>query len=141
MLNSHKFGVPDQVCTLHAKTLNNTKYYIMTALGTSTTLYSSTKARKICGQRQGAGSLVTSWTLISIPLMATLEKSSKGCKTISPNRKNKWTKNIVHFVDDKRLYANNWKVNKQALIKKQLEHTANNWNELITTTRGEPELT
>ena len=50
MLNSRKFGVPDQVCTLHARTLNNTKYYIKTALGTSTKSYKSTEESKIYGQ-------------------------------------------------------------------------------------------
>ena len=41
----------------------------------------------------------------------------------------------------KKLYANNWKVNKSTLIKKQLEHAANNWNELLTTTGDGLELT
>ena len=44
-------------------------------------------------------------------------------------------------MDDKRLYANNWKVNKPALINKQLEHATDNWNELPTTTGGGLELT
>ena len=45
-------------------------------------------------------------------------------------------KNIIAFVDDKRLYANNWKVNKPKSINEQLEKAANNWNELLTTTEG-----
>jgi len=87
MLNSRKFGVPDQVCTLHARTLKNTKYYIKTALGTSTKSYQSTKESKIYGQGQGAGSSGSSWTFISVPMMTTLEKSSLGCKIVSPNKK------------------------------------------------------
>ena len=43
MINSRKFGVPDQVCTLHSKILNNAKCYIKRALGSSTTSYSSTE--------------------------------------------------------------------------------------------------
>ena len=50
MLNSRKIGVPDQICTLQAKTLNSTKYYIKTALGTSKTSYTSTEESKIYGQ-------------------------------------------------------------------------------------------
>ena len=87
MLNSRKFGVPDQVCTLHARTLENTKYFIKPALGTSTKSYQSTKDSKIYGQGQGAGSSGSSWTFISVPMMTTLEKSSLGCKIISPNKK------------------------------------------------------
>ena len=45
------------------------------------------------------------------------------------------------FVDDKRLYANNWTVNKPKLINAQLEKAANDWNELLTTTGGGLELT
>ena len=56
-------------------------------------------------------------------------------------QKIKLKKYIIAFVDDKRLYANNWKVNKPKLINAQLEHAANNWNELLTTTGGELELT
>ena len=87
MLNSRKFGVPDQVYNLHAKTLTNTKYYIKTALGTSTTSCTSTEESKIYGQGQGIGSSGTSWTFISVLLTTTLEKSSIGCKIISPNKK------------------------------------------------------
>ena len=75
MLNSRKFGVPDQICTLYAKTLNHTKYYIKTALSTSTISYTSTEERKIYGQGQGAGPSGTSWKFISVPLMITLDKS------------------------------------------------------------------
>ena len=35
-------------------------------------------------------------------------------------------KNIIAFVEDKRLYANNWKVNKPKIINEQLEQVANN---------------
>ena len=90
ILNSRKFDVPDQVCTLHARTLNNTKYYIKTALGTSTKSYQSTEESKIYGQGQGSGSSGTSWAFISVPMTTTLEKiekSSLGCKIISPNKK------------------------------------------------------
>ena len=74
MLNSRKIGVLDQICTLQAKTLNSTKYYIKTALGTSKTSYTSTDDSKTYGQGQGAGSSGTSWAFISVPLMTTLEK-------------------------------------------------------------------
>ena len=50
-------------------------------------------------------------------------------------------KNIIAFVDDKRLYANNWTVNKPKLINAQLEQFANDWNELLITTGGGLELT
>ena len=50
-------------------------------------------------------------------------------------------KNVIAFVDDKRLHANNWKANKPKIINEQLEQTANNWNELLTTTGGGLELT
>ena len=80
MLNSRKFGVPYQVCTLHVKTLNNTKYYIKTALDTSKTSYKSTEDSTIYGQGQGAGSSGTSWTFISVPPMTTLEKGTLGVR-------------------------------------------------------------
>ena len=87
ILNSCKSGVPDQVCTLHTITLNNIKYHIKIALGTTTKFYKSTEESKIYGQWQGAGSSGTSWTFISVPMMTTLQKSSIGFKIISPNKK------------------------------------------------------
>ena len=53
MLNSRNFGVPDQVCTLYVKTLNNTKYYIKTALRTSKTSYTSTEENKYMVKGKG----------------------------------------------------------------------------------------
>ena len=135
MINSRKFGVPDQVCTLHARTLNNTKSYIQTALGTSTKYYTSTEEGKIYDQGQGVVSSGTSWKFISVPMMTTLEKINIGCNIISPK------KNIIAFVDDKILYANNGKVNRPKLINAQLEQAANNCNELLTTISGGLELT
>lgn len=40
------------------------------------------------------------------------------------------------FLDDKRMYADNWRVNKPKLINKQLEHTSNKGNTFLTTTGG-----
>ena len=90
IINSRKFGVPDQVCTLHARTLNNTKYFIKTALGTSPQSYTSTAESKIYGQGQGTGSSCTSWTFISVPMITTMGKSNIGCKIVSPNKKHRW---------------------------------------------------
>ena len=87
ILNSRKFGVPDQVCTLLARTLKNTKSYIETVLGTSTKYYTSTEEGKIYGQGQGAGPSGTSWKFISVPMMTTLEKINIGCNIISPKKK------------------------------------------------------
>ena len=77
MLNSRMFGVPDQVCTLYAKTLNNTNYYINTSLGTSTTSYSYTNESKLYGQGQVTGSSGNSYTFIRVPLMTTLKKQQR----------------------------------------------------------------
>ena len=76
MLNNRNFGVPDQVCTLHTKSLKNRKYYIKTALGTAKTAYFSNNKCKLYGSGQGSGSSGTHWLFVSIYLMKTLEKSS-----------------------------------------------------------------
>lgn len=54
--------------------------------------------------------------------MKTLEKSSNRGKIISPNTKVKLKNHLVGVVDDKRMYLNNWNVNKHVMINKYVEH-------------------
>ena len=86
ILNSKKFGDPDQASTLLVKALHNTKYYIKTTLGTVKTAYFANKIYQLYGTEQGAGSSEPHWFFISASSMKILEKGSKWCKIISPKK-------------------------------------------------------
>ena len=60
------------------------------------------------GIGQGAESSGTNWVYIIVVIMSTLDKHEKGCTIVSPDKKIKWEKVIIGFVDDKRHYANDW---------------------------------
>ena len=124
MLNSRKFGVLDQVCTLHAKTLNHTKYYIKTALSTSTISYKSTEERKIYGQGQGAGLSGTSWTFISVPLMITLDKS---CIEKIYNCFCRWQNILCKQFESKQTKFNQWTTRKCSKQLKWTTHHHRRW--------------
>ena len=106
MLSSRKFEVSDMIYQMHSTTLRNTEYRVWTALGTSTNHYKYSELDPIHGSGQDAGSLGRTWFYTSAPIMSTLDKHEEGCKIFSPDKKIKWKKVIIGFVDDKRQYAN-----------------------------------
>ena len=91
--------------------LRNTEYRAQTSLDTSTNHYKHSESDSIYGNGQGAGSLGTNWVYISVLIMSTLYKHEEGCTIVSPDKKIKWEKVIIGFVDDKRQYANDWQNN------------------------------
>ena len=102
MLNSRKYEVPDQVCTLLSATLHQTKYHVKTALGISDRSYSSTPDYHHYGLGQCSVCARTTWLFESTPMMETVGKTCKGFDITSPDYCLSYTIHIVGLVDDKR---------------------------------------
>ena len=107
MLISQKFDVPDKICQIHSATLRNTEYRVQRVLGTSTNHYKHSELDPMHGNDQGAGSSGTNWVYISVPIKSTLNKHEEGCTIVSPDKKIKWERVIIGFVDNTRQCANN----------------------------------
>ena len=65
--------------------------------------------------------------------MKFIEKKCEGCQMNSPNKKIKWIKYIMGFVDDKRQYANDWNNSNLTNALKKLHHAAQIWEYLLFT--------
>ena len=140
MLSSRKFEVPDQICKIHSATLSNTEYRAQTALGTSTNHYKHSESYPIHGNGQSAGSSGTNWVCISVPIMSTLDKHEEGCTMVSPDKKIKWEKVSIGFVDDKRQYANDWQNNSLLTASNKLR-SPQSWEHLLFTSGDKLKLT
>ena len=126
---------------MYSATLRNTEYRVQTALGTSTNHYKHSDSYSIHGNGQGAKFLGTNWVYISVPIMSTLDKHEEDCTIVSPDKKIKWEKVIIGFVNDKRQYANDWQNNSLLTASNKLRSAAQSWEHLLSTSDGKLELT
>ena len=83
------------------------QYKIRTIHGTSSKEYSNSAEIPIHGQGQGTGSVGTTLTFHSIPMIRVIKTFCSGCVVSSPNQLYQLTKHILGFVDDKQQYSNN----------------------------------
>ena len=61
-------------------------------------------------------------------MTSSLEKQNKGCTILSPDNSIKWKKTIIGFVDDKRQYTNDWKINSLFTAANKLQSAAQTWD-------------
>ena len=69
ILNSRKFGIPDNICKVYNIAHNLMKFRTQINNSISKKNYSSTDKSKCHGAGQGAGNGGTKWTIISIPMI------------------------------------------------------------------------
>ena len=72
--------------------------------------------------------------------MSSLEKQNKGCTILSPDNSIKWKKKIIGFVDDKRQYTNDRKINLLLTAANKLQSAAKTWEHLLHSSGGKLEL-
>ena len=128
MLHSPQFDFPGNICKIHSTTLRKTEYRVQTTLGTSQSHYKHSSTSPIHGTDQGSESSGTHWVYIGVPMTSSLEKQNKGCTILSPDNSIKWKKTIIGFVDDKRQYTNDWKINSLFTAANKLQSVAQTWD-------------
>ena len=79
ILNSRKFGIPDNICKVYSIAHDLIKFRTQMNITISKKSYSSTKTLTYYGVGQGTGNGGTKWTFISIPMMKVVENVSQGC--------------------------------------------------------------
>ena len=124
ILHSRNFEVLDKICKTHSTTLRNAEYRVQTVLDSSQRYFKHSITSSIHGSCQDLGSSSIHWVFIDVPMMSTLEKQNNGCTIISPDKNIKWKTIIIGVVDDKRLFANNWKINSLLAAANKLQSVA-----------------
>ena len=106
ILNSRKFGIPNNICRLYSITNDKMVFKLIINNGISKGDNRSSKTQKLHGAGQGAGNGGTQWTFISIPMIDTIDKVAQGWVIQLPQSNETWKIHMLAFVDDKRHYVN-----------------------------------
>jgi hypothetical protein len=147
MLRSRQLGMPKEACHLHGLFLEQARYHVKTALGTSTAYYSHTTETPIDGTGQGAKPSPVLWLGQSTAVMDLMNTP----QLVMPDPRNVlriarqndgyvddvtgWTNYISQLLDDP--HANDQTAT-QTL--RQLQEVAQRWETLLTSTGGQLEL-
>ena len=105
----------------------------MTANGTSTEFYQSTKQNPIHGSMQGSGNAGTEWNNLSFPILKTYDELVEGCQIIGPTKQT-WRKSVMSFVDDTRHYHNMNTI--MPSLAENIAYDSNIWKNLLSYTGG-----
>ena len=140
ILNSRKFGIPDNICRLYSITHDKMVFKLRINNGIFKGEYRSNKNKKLHGAGQGAGNGGTKWTFISVPMIDTIEKVAPGCVLQLPQSNKTWKIHMLSFVDDKRYYVNSITSKKCSDIIQSMDKSVSSWNELLPFSGGALEL-
>jgi hypothetical protein len=142
MLISQYYGMPQHACKTQAKTIEQMKFYIRTAIGISDESYQHTTETPIHGSGQGSCASPTLWLLISSLLMRILESRAKGMTMQDIIKDNKEIISAIDgFVDDTSLFTNLLLhlTDPQQEID-NLQQATQIWSELLEASGGKLEL-
>ena len=131
ILNSRKFGIPDNICKVYNITHKLMQFRTEINNIISKKRYSRTDNLKCQGAGQGAGNGGTKWTFISIPMIEVVKEVSPGCVIQLPRESNQWERHMLAFVDDKRHYVNGNPTQSSKSILTAMELSVSSWNELL----------
>ena len=131
MLISQYFGMPQNACSMQAKTLENMEFHLKTALGVSENYYKHTSTTPVHGSGQGSCASPTLWLLISTILMRCLDQGNPGILRSS----------IDGFVDDTSLFTNiPFQYSNMNEAVRNLQVATQTWSKLLEASGGKLEL-
>lgn len=136
-------GIHKHVVFVHAKTLEEARYKLRTALGVSKTFAQNCDLQPWFGTGQGSTNSPMIWTLVSSALFDIHNDLSHGAEFISPDGSIHIRITIVGFVDDSNCNTNNFAANDQSDLESLLEaatHDAQLWANLLWLSGGLLEL-
>jgi hypothetical protein len=99
-ITSRKFGLHKNVAFVMARTLEEARYKLKTALGMSESYYQHCELYPIYGTGQGSQNSPAIWCIISSVLFDCFETQAHGATFESPDKTQSITIYMVGFVDD-----------------------------------------
>ena len=140
---NRKYGLNQQVVSIHAKTLESAKYYLKTQCGISTNYYTTCTRHPIHGTGQGSGNSPSIWLFISSTLFQAHQNNAFGASFVSPDGKHRVSFSMVGFVDDSTGTCNDFRPSVEASLQtliNQMQHDSQLWNNLLYCSGGKLEL-
>ena len=133
----HKMGSPVHECKWLARALVNMNYHMITTYEPSEEKSTTTIDDPILGVGQGATDAYAGWLLVSTRLTEMYNKSSYGCKLLSPHGKLHLGLSHTMFVDDAYLFHAKSTSNEPALQLQQIvQQDVQEWDSGIEATGG-----
>lgn len=142
-ITSRKFGLHKNVAFVMARTLEEAKYKLKTALGVTDSFYQHCELFPIHGTGQGSQNSPAIWCIISSVLFDCFKTKAHGATFESPDRKQSITIYMVGFVDDSTGGVNKFcaiiQPNPEELLG-LMRADAQLWNDLLWVSAGALEL-
>ena len=104
--------MPKTICVLHAKTLEQAKYYLKIMFEVSEEFYSHSQFTPIYGNGQGSTNSTHAWLFISNDIFKCHSREASGALYNDPTKNLSVSLYLAGFVDDINLYANLFQMNK-----------------------------
>ena len=142
MLISQYFGMPQNACSMQAKTLENMEFHLKTALGLSENYYKHTSTTPVHGSGQGSCASPTLWLLISTILMRCLDQGNPGMAMVQINKTEKILRSSIDgFVDDTSSFTNiPFQYSNMNEAVRNLQVATQTWSKLLEASGGKLEL-
>jgi exonuclease III len=145
MLASRKYGVPESVTTMNAKTLQDAKYRLKTEMGLADKGYShDPNGRPIYGTGQGSGNSPAIWCFVSSTLFDCYDEQAYAAHYADPTRNLEVQLGMTGFVDDcggQVTERSGDAVDERERLRSKVEHNAQSWTNLLSASGGALELT
>jgi hypothetical protein len=138
-LSSRKFGMHEKVAIVNARTLQEARFKLKTALGISSQHYKHTTAYPIHGTGQGSQNSPTIWLFICSTLFDAFEEDAHGALFESFDKKLSIRIFMVGFVDDCSQRVNDFSAFPQPTALQLVEmmtHDAQRWSNLLFVSGG-----
>ena len=100
LLLSRRAGIPQNMIKILAKTLDEAKYHLNTAMGISDEFYSHSDSSRVYGTGQGSTISPSAWAILCSVLFKAHRKGAKGATYISPDEVERIFLTMTGFVDD-----------------------------------------
>ena len=144
MLVSRKFGVPKQVTTMNAATLENAEYRIRTDLGLANTGYSHSASHPIYGTGQGSANSPAIWCFLSSALFDGYDTVAEQAMYSSAYGEVHQRLGLIGFVDDCNGQTNQFPypvtMDTVPQLLTQAQSNAQHWSDLLQASGGALEL-
>ena len=132
-----------KVVLVHARTLEEARYRLRTAMGLSDVEYSHCIQFPLHGSGQGSGNSPSIWLFISSTLFDIHQQQAHGASFVAPDGKTKVEISLVGFVDDSNGSTNDFQPQTQTDIGTLLDRMTQDaqlWNDLLYCSGGKLEL-
>jgi exonuclease III len=142
-LIARRFGMSQEVCSVHGETLAKMKYYISTALGISEGSYCHTTMTPIHGTGQGSCASPSVWLQICSLLFDCHERLSTGAEFFSPDRQTVVANSMTGYVDDTKGITNDMNQTHPIPVDELvavMQADAQMWGDLLYTSGGALEI-